>query len=210
MAEDTHRTPLPARRHLSSRLAQQLEFLVEVDRLKSVLRQTLLTDKSRRENSAEHTWHLALMASVLAEHATETVDVGRVVQMILLHDIVEIDAGDTFAYDASGYEDKDERERAAARRIFGMLPEDQSESCWTLWREFEDRETMEARFANALDRLQPMLHNVLTDGHTWQQHGIVKAQVVDRNKIIAEGAPELWEYVERFLEEAVAEGILDV
>lgn len=210
MLRDTRSPALPARSHLSTRLAQQLEFLVEIDRLKGVLRQTLLTDKSRRENSAEHTWHLALMASVLAEHAVAAVDVSRVVQMILVHDIVEIDAGDTFAYDVSGYEDKEEREQAAARRIFGLLPDDQSQSCWELWREFEERSTMEARFANALDRLQPMLHNVLTEGHTWQQHGIVKSQIVERNRIIADGSSRLWEYVEKFLDEAVADGILSV
>lgn len=199
---------LPAHEHLTDRLAQQLRFVVEIDRLKTVLRQTLLVDGSRRENSGEHSWHLALLAVVLQEYSNRPLDLGRVLHMILIHDIVEIDAGDTFAYDTSGYEDKDEREKAAARRIFGLLPDDQHQVMWDLWREFEARETTEAKFANALDRLQPMLHNVLTEGHTWQQHGITRSQVIARNCIIEDGAADLWTYVERFVEEAVAEGFL--
>ena len=202
--------PLPARENLSPRLAQQLQFIVEIDRLKNVLRQTLLTDGSRRENTAEHSWHLAVMASLLAEHSAEPIDVNHVIRMILIHDIVEIDAGDTFAYDATGYEDKSAREKAAAERLFGLLPEEQATEVWDLWREFEDRETAEARFANAMDRLQPMLHNVLTNGHSWQQHGITKEQVIERNKIIGESSADLWKYTRSFVEEAVANGILAV
>ncbi len=199
---------LPAREHLTERLAQQLRFVVEIDRLKTVLRQTLLVDRSRRENSGEHSWHLALLAVVLQEYSNEPIDVGRVVHMILIHDIVEIDAGDTFAYDTAGYEDKEEREKVAARRIFGLLPDDQHEAMWTLWREFEERETAEAKFANALDRLQPMLHNALTDCHTWQEHGITKGQVIARNHIMDEGATDLWAYVRSFVDEAVEKGLL--
>ena len=199
---------LPARDHLTDRLARQLLFIVEVDRLKSVIRRTLLTDQSRRENSAEHSWHLAVMASVLSEYAHRPVNLERVIRMILVHDIVEIDAGDTFAYDVEGHSDKDERERAAGKRLFGLLPKEQREEMWDLWREFEDGATVEARFANAMDRMQPMLHNVLTEGHTWRQHGVLKHQVLERNAVIEEGAPELWEYVVRFVEEAVENGLL--
>ena len=191
------------------RLAQQLGFVVEIDRLKTVLRRTLIADRSRRENTAEHSWHIAVSALLFAEHAGEEVDLSRVVRMLLVHDVVEIDAGDTFAYDEVGYEDKAERERAAAERIFGLLPADQGGELRALWDEFEERQTAEARFANAVDRLQPMLHNFLTEGHAWRQHGVTATQVRERNRTIAEGAPELWRFAERMIDQAVERGYID-
>jgi putative hydrolase of HD superfamily len=192
----------------SARLAAQLAFVVEIDKLKHVLRQTDLMDGSRRENDAEHSWHLAVMALLLAEHAAEEADVGRVVRMVLVHDLVEIDAGDTFCYDDEGAKDKGEREQAAADRIFAMLPDDQAAEFRALWDEFEARETPDAKFAAAIDRLQPLLHNYHTQGAAWRRHGIVRSQVVSRNSHMAEGAPALWDYARRLIDEAVAKGYL--
>jgi putative hydrolase of HD superfamily len=183
--------------------------MVEIDRLKTVLRRTLIADRSRRENTAEHSWHIAVSALLFAEHAGDGVDVSRVVRMLLVHDVVEIDAGDTFAYDEAGYEDKAERELAAAERIFGLLPADQGGELRALWEEFETRETADARFANAVDRLQPMLHNFLTEGHAWRQHGVTAAQVRERNRTIGDGAPELWRFAERMIDQAVERGYID-
>ncbi len=152
----------------TDRLAQQMAFIIEIDRLKTVLRRTLIADGSRHENSAEHSWHLALAAMVLAEHSDEPVALLRVLQMLLVHDIVEIDAGDTFYYDDAGRQDKAEREQRAADHLFGLLPDDQAAELHALWTEFEARQTAEARFANALDRLMPLIHNTLNDGHTWR------------------------------------------
>lgn len=191
------------------RLERQIRFILEVDRLKRVLRRTVLTDRSRRENSAEHSWHIALMAVLLSEYSMEDgIDLFRVVKMLLVHDIVEIDAGDTFVYDQDGLEDKEERERAAADRLFGLLPPDQRRHLDTLWQEFEARETPEARFAAALDRLQPVLQNVHTEGASWQEHGIRLEQVVAFNRRMGEGAPELWKLARRLLDEAVEKGHL--
>lgn len=192
----------------SPRLRSQLEFVLELDRLKTVLRRTLLLDESRRENSAEHSWHLAMMAVVLEEYAHERVSLGRVLKMLLVHDIVEIDAGDTYSYDPVANQDKHERETSAAARIFGLLPAEQGVELQMLWLEFEARETADARFANALDRLSPMLHNYHTNGRTWLAHGVGRSQVLERNQVMADGAPELWEYARRFIEEAVSRGYL--
>ncbi len=179
-----------------SRTEAQLAFLLEVDRLKGVLRQTLLCDGSRRENSAEHSWHLALMAVVLAEHSAEPVDVPRVISMLLVHDVVEIDAGDTFAYDVGANPDRAERERRAADRIFGLLPAGQTSALRALWEEFERGDTAEARAANALDRLQPLLLNHQTDGGSWRTHGVRRAQVLRRMEPIRTALPTLWPTVE--------------
>jgi putative hydrolase of HD superfamily len=193
----------------SPRLQRQLDFLLEIDRLKTIERQTLLTDRSRRENSAEHSWHIALMAVLLSEYSNGSrLDLFRVIRMLLVHDIVEIDAGDTFCYDEAGHRDKEERERRAAERLFGLLPEDQGADLRRLWDEFEARETPEAHFANALDRLQPLLHNVHTEGASWRAHGVRSHQVLERNSPIGEGAPELWEHARRLIEEAVGRGWL--
>lgn len=192
-----------------SRLAQQIEFIVEIDQLKRVLRRTYLIDTSRRENDAEHSWHLGLMAILLVEHAASPqLDLLRVLKMVLVHDLVEIDAGDTFAYDDVGAMDKAAREAAAAARIFGLLPADQAAELRALWDEFEARQTPEAKYAAALDRFQPMLHNYRTQGKAWQEHGITADQVLARNRHMAEGAPALWDYARRFVADAVAKGYL--
>jgi putative hydrolase of HD superfamily len=192
----------------TERLHQQIAFILEIDRLKSVLRQTYLVNDPRHENSAEHSWHLAMMALTLAEHANVEVNLLSVLKMLLVHDIVEIDAGDTYCYDAVGSEDKVEREELAARRIFGLLPEDQSAELHALWTEFEARATPEAKFAAALDRLMPILHNYHTQGRSWLAHGITSAQVVERNRHAAEGSEALWAYVEEIIADSVKLGYL--
>jgi putative hydrolase of HD superfamily len=192
----------------SARLEQQVRFILEVDRLKEILRQTVLTQSRRRENDAEHSWHLALCALVLAEHANVPVDVLKVLKMVVLHDLVEIDAGDTFAYDTAGLAGQHAREALAADRVFGLLPEDQGRAFRALWDEFEARETPEARFAAALDRFQPMLLNAHTEGYAWRQHGVTHPQVVGRNAHVAEGSTALWAYVARMIAEAVERGHL--
>lgn len=188
------------------RLRQQIEFLLEMDKLKSVLRRTYVLGTDRRENSAEHSWHLAVMAMVLAEHASAPVDILRVLKMLLVHDIVEIDAGDTYVYDVQT--DKAANESAAADRIFGLLPDDQRDEMHGLWEEFEARETPEARFAAALDRLMPMLHNSHSQGRSWREHGITADQVLARNAHIADGSPNLWEYAALMIRDAVVQGYL--
>jgi putative hydrolase of HD superfamily len=193
----------------NSRLAKQIEFIVEIDKLKQVYRRTWLTDKSRQENDAEHSWHLGMMAILLLEHAQQPqLDLLRVLKMVLVHDLVEIDAGDTFVYDDAGAEDKAARENAAAGRIFGLLPADQAAELGAIWEEFEARETPEAKYAAALDRFQPMLHNYLTEGEAWQAHGITADQVIGRNQHMAEGSPLLWNFAQKFVADAVAKGYL--
>ena len=219
MAEASEHSKLSGTERLSARerlqelavgrLGQQIEFIIEIDRLKTVLRRTVLTDGSRPENTAEHSWHIAVMVLTLAEWANEPIDASRVVKMLLLHDIVEVDAGDTFCYDESGNQDKAEREQRAADRIFGLLPKDQEREFRELWDEFEARETMNARFANGVDRLQPMLHNFLTEGHSWRVHGIQREQVEARNRAIGDGAEKLWDFASSFLDLAELEGWFD-
>ncbi len=189
-----------------NRLEQQLSFIIEIDKLKTVIRQSLLIDMSRRENTAEHSWHLAVMATVLTEYAKEQVDVLRAIKMLLVHDIVEVDAGDTFAYDTAGYVDKDEREQKAAERIFGLLPLEQGRELRELWEEFEARSTAESKYANALDRLQPLLHNSRTQGGTWRIHNVTKDKVIKRMEPIKIGMPEIYPMVEKIIEEACAAG----
>ena len=190
------------------RLTQQIQFIVEIDKLKRVLRQTMLTDASRRENSAEHSWHLAMMTMVLAEYAPSKVDLFHAMKMVLIHDLVEIDAGDTFCFDIQSNKNKAEREAAAATRLFGILPEDQTKELHLLWEEFEARETPSAKFAAALDRIQPMLHNKQTQGGTWQLHNITHEQVMKRMAPVEEGAPLLWGLVQETIEECIAAGYL--
>jgi putative hydrolase of HD superfamily len=188
------------------RLARQLQFILEIDKLKSVYRRTYLIDGARHENSAEHSWHLAMLALILAEHANEPLDVAKVVKMVLVHDIVEIDAGDTYIYDAQG--DKAERERVAADRVFGLLPEDQEAEFRGLWEEFETGASPEARFAAALDRFIPQLHNYHTQGRSWKEHGITAERVLTRNVEISHGSVTLWEWTQTLIERAVTEGLL--
>jgi putative hydrolase of HD superfamily len=191
-----------------NRLSQQIQFIVEIDKLKRVLRQTLLTDSSRQENSAEHSWHLTVMAIVLTEYARSDVNVLHVIKMLLIHDLVEIDAGDTFCYDVQGNQDKAERESRAATRLFGQLPFEQATELRSLWEEFEAQQTLEAQFATALDRLQPLLHNQQTSGGTWRIHGITLDKVMERMKPIKTGAPLLWPLVQQILKECVKAGYL--
>jgi len=191
------------------RLDQQMRFISEIDQLKSVLRQTMLAGPGRRENSAEHSWHLAVMAVVLAEHAPEGTDIGRVTAMLLVHDLVEIDAGDLFAYADDAQQARQEAaERAAADRIFALLPEDQAASLRGLWDEFEERRTPEAKFARGLDRLQPMLANLTAGGGTWQEHGITADQVLAKAELIEDGSGSLGRYARDMVAKAVQAGLL--
>lgn len=191
-----------------TRLTQQIQFIVEIDKLKSILRQTLLTDRSRRENSAEHSWHITLMAVLLAEYAPTSVNVLRVIKMLLIHDLVEIDAGDTFCYDLQHNQSKVERETQAADRLFALLPPDQALELRSLWDEFEAQSSSEARFAAAIDRLQPLLNNYQTEGGTWQQHHITCDRVLQRAAPMAIGAPALWEFTQQLIQDAVTKGYL--
>lgn len=194
---------------VSDRLEQQLDFIVELDKLKHVLRYTHLLNEHRRENSAEHSWHLAMLAIVLTEYANEPVDLLRVLKMLLIHDIVEIDAGDTFLFDADGNQDKAVREMRAAARIFGLLPADQRDEFHALWREFEARTTPDARFASALDRFMPLLHNYLSDGQaSWRPNHITETQVMAFNHILREGAEPLGAYAQALVEDSVTQGFL--
>ncbi len=191
-----------------NRLTQQIQFIIEIDRLKQVIRQTLLIDRSRQENSAEHSWHLAIMAIVLAEYAPEGVDLLHAIKMLLIHDLVEIDAGDTFCYDVQGNQSKATREAQAALRLFGLLPADQGSELRLLWEEFEARETVTAKFAAALDRIQPLLHNQQTEGGTWRIHGITRDRVMERMRPVETGIPELWSFVQQVIDDCVATGYL--
>ncbi len=163
-----------------SALDRQVDFLVEIDKLKGIDRRSRLVDDSRFENSAEHSWHVAACAAVLAQHAAPGVDLSRVLQMLLVHDIVEIDAGDTFAYDPSGRSSQYEREAQASARLFGLLPVDQAAGLSSLWEEFDAAETPDAQFANAVDRFMPLLHNYHTEGSSWRKHDVTHAQVLER------------------------------
>lgn len=187
----------------TKRLSQQFQFIVEVDKLKSVLRRTYLVNNSRRENTAEHSWHLTIMAILLAEHSNEQIDLLRVLKMLIVHDIVEIDAGDTFCYDEAGFLTKEDRENKAADRIFHLLPTDQANELRHLWEEFEQRVTSEAKFAAALDRLMPLLHNYHTEGRSWREHEVTSDQVIERNLHIGEGSDLLWEFARDLINEAI-------
>lgn len=190
------------------RLTRQLAFIVEIGRLKHILRRTLTIHSDRNENDAEHSWHLAVMALVLAEYTEAGVDVLRVVKMVLVHDLVEIDAGDIYCYSDHDPAEKLRREQEAAERIFALLPENQAGEVMELWRGFERGDTPEARFAAALDRLQPLLLNYHVGGKVWQEHGVRRHQVMQRAAPIGESSPGLWEYARDLIDRAVSEGIL--
>jgi putative hydrolase of HD superfamily len=193
----------------SARLEQQIRFLVEADKLKEVFRQTLCTQSRRAENDAEHSWHLCLLAIVLAEHANvPSLDLGRVLKMLILHDLVEIDAGDTYAYDQARMADQHAREAVAADRIFGLLPAGQGREFRAVWDEFEERRTPESKFAAAVDRFQPILLGCETGGVSWREHGITQDRVLARNAHIAEGCAPLWDYAVRMIQRAVEAGNL--
>ncbi|MBD2526508.1 HD domain-containing protein [Nostoc sp. FACHB-133] len=191
-----------------NRLTEQIQFIIEIDRLKHIMRQTLLMDGSRRENSAEHSWHLAVMAIALVDYAPDGVDIFHAIKMLLIHDLVEIDAGDTFCYDVQGNDSKAVREAQAALRLFGLLPADQGSELRSLWDEFEAGETPTAKFAAALDRIQPLLHNQQTQGGTWRIYGISRNQVMKRVAPVETGAPELWPFVLQLIDDCVTAGYL--
>ena len=188
------------------RLQKQMKFILEVDKVKEIFRQTYLSDGSRKENDAEHSWHLALMAVLLKEYANEEVDLLKVIPMVLIHDLVEIDAGDTYAYDQAGLATQRERETKAADRIFGLLPSDQAEVYRTLWEEFEAYETAEAKFAHALDNCQPLFLNDASGGKSWKEHGVHKSQIYKRNEHTAEGSVEIWEYMKTLVDKHIQLG----
>ena len=193
---------------MMTRLEQQLSFCTELDKLKGILRQSLLMDASRRENSAEHSWHLAAMAMLLSEYAAAPVDLTRVLKMLLVHDVVEIDAGDTFAYDTVNVETQHAREVKAADRLFGLLPPEQGAKLRALWDEFEERQTPESKYANALDRLQPLLQNSYSGGQSWIKHGVTREQVAERMKAVQIGMPEVWPAVQAIIAAAVQKGMV--
>ena len=193
---------------MEERLKQQMDFLLEVHKLKFINRQTYLSDGTRRENDAEHSWHLALMAVLLSEHADEEVDLLKVITMVLIHDLVEIDAGDTYAYDEAGKQTQRIREEKAADRIFAMLPKDQGEKFRALWEEFDAYETPEAKFAHVCDNVQPLMLNHATGGKSWRERGIRRSQVEKRNSRVGESSRTMKAYVEGILDKNVEKGNL--
>ena len=192
----------------NERMNQQLLFTAEIDKMTDVLRQTVLINKSRRENDAEHSWHIAVMAMLFSEYASEPVNIGRVVQMCVVHDLVEIEADDTFAYDVQGNIGKAEREKEAADKLFSKLPEDQGHMIRSLWEEFDAMETADAKYAACMDRLQPFLHNTLTEGHTWGQGKVTRGAVEKRMAVIKDFMPEVYEWLNANLDRAVEKGWL--
>ncbi len=193
---------------MNERLSGQIKFMLELDKMKNLYRQTYVLHEDRKENDAEHSWHLAVMAFLLAEYADKPVDVTKVMKMVLVHDVVEIDAGDTYCYDEEGYKSKADREEKAARRIFGMLPEDQEKEFYDLWREFEDCETSDAKFAAVLDRLQPLLLNYTRNGISWQEHGIFMDQVMQRNSRVSESSEAIAQLISGIINDAAEQGYL--
>ena len=193
---------------MDERLKKQMDFLLEADKLKFITRQTYLSDGKRKENDGEHSWHLALMAVLLSEYSNEKIDLVKVITMVLIHDMVEIDAGDTYAYDAVGNQSKREREVKAADRIFNILPKDQAQKLRQLWEEFEAYETPEAKFAHVCDNVQPLMLNDATDGLAWREHDVKKSQVLQRNRRTGEGSQVLMEYINRILDKNVESGNL--
>lgn len=191
------------------RLEKQLALLIELDQLKSVLRRTRVKSADRRlENSGEHSWHVALMAVLMQEHANAPIDIARVMKMLLIHDVVEIDAGDTFVYDVAASKEQEEKELKAAERLFGMLPSDQGDELFALWKEFEAAQSDDAKYAKALDRLIPMLLNYHNDGQSWKEHGVTREQALTINKRIEFGSVTLWGKAKELIEEATEKGWL--
>jgi putative hydrolase of HD superfamily len=189
------------------RLLQQIEFIKEIDKVKYIKRKTRLLGSDRHENNAEHSWHLAVMALILAEHANEQVDLLKVLKMVLIHDLVEIDTGDIFLFDTAKNHDNSDEERAAARRIFGMLPENQAQEMIQIWEEFEAGESREAKFAKALDRFEPVLQNTANNGGTWAEFKLAFETVYQKLKGIANGSKKIWAYSEELLDESRAKGV---
>lgn len=189
-------------------LLQQIEFIKEIDKLKYIQRRTKLLNSNRRENDAEHSWHLAMMALILAEHANESIDILKVVKMVLIHDLVEIDAGDTFIYDTNKDHCNTNEELLAAQRIFNILPEKQAKHYIALWLEFEKGHTNEAKFARTMDKLEPLLQNFSNNGGTWREYDVPFEKVYNKKKVMADGSQPIWNYAESLLNEAVSLGIL--
>jgi len=189
-------------------LIKQIEFIKEIDKLKYIQRRTRLFNSDRNENDAEHSWHLAMMAIILSQHSNAAVDVLKVVKMVLIHDIVEIDAGDTFIYDTVKNHVNTDDERLAAERIFGLLPKEQAEELIRIWEEFEAGETDEAKFAKSMDRLEPLLQNVSNNGGTWKEYNVDYKKVYEKKQIIRNGSVSIWNYAENLIEESVTNGIL--
>ncbi|PZR22689.1 MAG: phosphohydrolase [Flavobacterium psychrophilum] len=189
-------------------LLKQVAFIKEIDKLKYIQRRTRLFNSDRHENDAEHSWHLAMMAIVLAEHSDKPVDVLKVVKMVLMHDLVEIDAGDTFIYDTVKNHDNTYEERLAAQRIFGLLPEEQAKDYIAIWEEFERGITDEAKFARAMDRFEPLLQNTSNNGGTWAEFDVRYEKVYNKKKVIGDGSSSIWEYAERLINESVDKGVL--
>lgn len=192
----------------SEKIKKQIEFIITIDEMKNVLRRNLVSDGSRRENDAEHSWHLAVMAMILEEYSADKVDISKVLKIALVHDLVEVYAGDTFAYDVKGNEDKLDREIASAEKLFGMLKDDQGDEIRALWDEFEAKETPESKYANAIDRLQPLILNYLTNGHTWKLGDVHAPQIYKRMDIIRTATPELWHIVEGIISTSIEAGLL--
>lgn len=190
----------------NKRLKEQLDFILEIDKEKNILRQTHLSGHGRRENDAEHAWHMATMIYLLKEYANSEIDLAKTMMMALIHDIVEIDAGDTYAYDTEGLATQKEREEKAAKRIFGLLPEEQGNEMRALFEEFEAYETPEARFAHTMDNLQPLLLNHSNDGGDWKAHGVCKSQIYKRNEKTKTGSEEIWEYMKGLIQENIDKG----
>ena len=189
-------------------LLNQIEFIREIDKLKYIFRKTKLINSDRPENDAEHSWHLAMMAIVLAGHANEPIDLEKVMKMVLIHDIVEIDSGDVFVYDTTKSHDNFDEELKAARRIFGILPEEQAEEFINLWIEFEEMKTPESKFARLLDRLEPLLQNASNNGGTWREFDVKYDQVMEKKQVIKYGSEELWKFAKQLIDESVEKGIL--
>jgi len=193
----------------TERFKKQLDFIVEVDKIKSILRNTILMDSSRKENDAEHSWHMAVTALVLKEYMdVANIDICKVLKMALIHDIVEIDAGDVFAYGNVDWEEKALKEKRAAERIFGLLPEEQKAEFLCIWNEYEEAKTSEAKIAQALDSFMPILHNYITQGLQWQRLDVTREKVLSRNRRIERGSEQLWEYIVSIVNDAVAKGYL--
>ncbi len=192
----------------NNRLLKDISFIVEIDKMKSIFRQTSIIGEERREDDAQHSWHISLMAMVLSEYTNEKVDLLKVIKMLLTHDLVEIFAGDTFCYDKVGNQDKREREVAAAEKIFGMLEEDKAQEFRALWDEFEEIDTPEAKFATAMDRLQPMLSNYNNDGGTWKKYDVSQSDIYKRISPVKDSSEELWKFVEYMLEDAYDRGLI--
>lgn len=190
------------------KLEKQIKFICEIDKLKSVFRQTYLMDKSRKENDAEHSWHLSVMVFLLKEYANEDFDLQKVIQMVLIHDLVEIIVGDVLIYDTEARKEQAEKEQKAAVEIFSQLPDEQGNEFLSIWREFEEGETIESRFAKSLDRLQPILHNFYTEGKAWKEHQIKVSQVIESNQHIKNGSKELWEFTMNLINTAVERNYL--